>query len=171
MLEEKILSEDIKIFKYGDIYRIYGKTFDVIEELKELGEKWNSENQKFEMSKIDFSKLPNTIKNKVLQLEEKQRKLSLENIKSIIFTGQIRVYLNDDNWYRVYGRTKEIYKDLQNIGFELMDNNYAMRKEDFDRIFSNEVKEFVNDYETNKSDKKAETENQEFEEDTYEQEF
>ena len=36
MLEEKILSEDIKIFKYGDIYRIYGKTFDVREELKNL---------------------------------------------------------------------------------------------------------------------------------------
>ena len=106
MLEEKILSEDIKIFKYGDIYRIYGKTFDVRDELKQLGAKWNSENQKLEMLKSDFSKLPNTIKNKVLQLEEKQRKLSLENIKSIIFTGQIRVYLNDDNWDRVYGRTK-----------------------------------------------------------------
>ena len=106
-----------------------------------------------------------------MELEEKQRKLSLENIKSIIFTGQIRVFLNEDNYFRVYGRTKEIYKDLQNIGFELIDNNYAMRKEDFDRIFSNEVKEFVNDYEKNKSEEKAETENQESEEDSYEQEY
>ena len=41
MLEEKILSEDIKIFKYGNVYRIYGKTFDVREELKELADKHN----------------------------------------------------------------------------------------------------------------------------------
>lgn len=73
--------------------------------------------------------------------------------------------------YRVYGRTKEIYKDLQNIGFELLDNNYAMRKEDFDRIFSNEVKEFINDYETNKTNEKAEIENEESEEEIYEQEI
>lgn len=170
MLEEKILNEDIKIFKYGNIYRIYGKTFDVREELKQLGAKWNNDNKKLEMSEEDFSKLSDTIKNKVMELEKKQKNLSLENIKSIILTGQIRVYLNEDNMYRVYGRTKEIYKDLQNIGFELLDNNYAMRKEDFDRIFSNEVKEFINDYETNKTNEKAEIENEESEE-VYEQEI
>ena len=171
MLEEKILNEDIKIFRYGNIYRIYGKTFDVREELKQLGAKWNNDNKKLEMSEEDFSKLSDTIKNKVMELEKKQKNLSLENIKSIILTGQIRVYLNEDNMYRVYGRTKEIYKDLQNIGFELLDNNYAMRKEDFDRIFSNEVKEFINDYETNKTNEKAEIENEEFEEEIYEQEI
>ncbi len=171
MLEEKILNEDIKIFRYGNIYRIYGKTFDVREELKQLGAKWNNDNKKLEMSEEDFSKLSDTIKNKVMELEKKQKNLSLENIKSIILTGQIRVYLNEDNMYRVYGRTKEIYKDLQNIGFELLDNNYAMRKEDFDRIFSNEVKEFINDYETNKTNEKAEIENEESEEEIYEQEI
>lgn len=171
MLEEKIINEDIKIFRYGNIYRIYGKTFDVREELKQLGAKWNNDNKKLEMSEEDFSKLSDTIKNKVMELEKKQKKLSLENIKSIILTGQIRVYLNEDNMYRVYGRTKEIYKDLQNIGFELLDNNYAMRKEDFDRIFSNEVKEFINDYETNKTNEKAEIENEESEEEIYEQEI
>lgn len=171
MLEEKILNEDIKIFRYGNIYRIYGKTFDVREELKQLGAKWNNDNKKLEMSEEDFSKLSDTIKNKVMELEKKQKNLSLENIKSIILTGQIRVYLNEDNMYRVYGRTKEIYKDLQNVGFELLDNNYAMRKEDFDRIFSNEVKEFINDYETNKTNEKAEIENEESEEEIYEQEI
>lgn len=171
MLEEKILNEDIKIFRYGNIYRIYGKTFDVREELKQLGAKWNNDNKKLEMSEEDFSKLSDTIKNKFMELEKKQKNLSLENIKSIILTGQIRVYLNEDNMYRVYGRTKEIYKDLQNIGFELLDNNYAMRKEDFDRIFSNEVKEFINDYETNKTNEKAEIENEESEEEVYEQEI
>lgn len=29
MLEERILNGDIKLFKVGDIYRIYGKTFEV----------------------------------------------------------------------------------------------------------------------------------------------
>lgn len=171
MLEEKILNEDIKIFRYGNIYRIYGKTFDVREELKQLGAKWNNNNKKLEMSEEDFSKLSDTIKNKVMELEKKQKNLSLENIKSIILTGQIRVYLNEDNMYRVYGRTKEIYKDLQNIGFELLDNNYAMRKEDFDRVFSNEVQEFINDYETNKTNEKAEIDNEESEEEVYEQEI
>ena len=171
MLEEKILNEDIKIFRYGNIYRIYGKTFDVREELKQLGAKWNNNNKKLEMSEEDFSKLSDTIKNKVMELEKKQKNLSLENIKSIILTCQIRVYLNEDNMYRVYGRTKEIYKDLQNIGFELLDNNYAMRKEDFDRVFSNEVQEFINDYETNKTNEKAEIDNEESEEEVYEQEI
>lgn len=92
MLEEKILNEDIKIFRYGNIYRIYGKTFDVREELKQLGAKWNNDNKKLEMSEEDFSKLSDTIKNKVMELEKKQKNLSLENIKSIILTGQIRVY-------------------------------------------------------------------------------
>lgn len=42
MLEERILNEDIKLYKVGDVYRIYGKTFEVKEELKEVGAKWNN---------------------------------------------------------------------------------------------------------------------------------
>ena len=141
MLEEKILNEEIKIFKVGNLYRIYGKTFDVKDELSSIGAKWNNENKKLEISLDDFNNLSETIKNKVYELEKKQRQMSLETISHIIMSGQIKVYLNQDEEYQIYGRTKDIFKDLQNLGFSLNDKNYTMRKEDFERVFPNEVKE------------------------------
>lgn len=173
MLEEKIMNEEIKLFRVGNLYRIYGKTYDVKDELSSLGVKWNSENKKLEMSLEDFNKLSETIKNKVFELEEKQRQMSLETISHIIMSGQVKVYLNQDEKYQIYGKTKDIFKDLQNIGFSLNDKNYTMRKEDFERIFSNEVKEFVSEYSNKKSDKTQQEEQQEesiYEED-YEEEF
>lgn len=152
MLEDKILNGDIKIFKVGNLYRIYGKTFEVRDELNRIGAKWNSENKKLELSVECFEKLPDSIKNKTFELEEKQRKMSLETIAHIIMSGQIKVYLNQDNEYQIYGKTKEIYKDLQNIGFSLNDGNYAMGKDDFERTFPNNVKQFVSEYSNKKSD-------------------
>lgn len=169
MLEEKIMNEEIKLFRVGNLYRIYGKTYDVKDELSSLGAKWNSENKKLEMSLEDFDKLLETIKNKVFELEEKQRQMSLETISHIIMSGQVKVYLNQDEEYQIYGRTKDIFKDLQNIGFSLNDKNYTMRKEDFERIFPNEVKEFVSEYSNKKSDKTQQEEQQE--ENTYEEEY
>ena len=173
MLEEKIMNEEIKLFRVGNLYRIYGKTYDVKDELNSLGAKWNSENKKLEMSLEDFNKLSDTIKNKVFELEEKQRQMSLETISHIIMSGQVKVYLNQDEEYQIYGRTKDIFKDLQNIGFSLNDKNYTMRKEDFERIFPNEVKEFVSEYSNKKSDKTQQEEQQEesFYEEEYEEEF
>ncbi len=169
MLEEKIMNEEIKLFRVGNLYRIYGKTYDVKDELNSLGAKWNSENKKLEMSLEDFNKLSDTIKNKVFELEEKQRQMSLETISHIIMSGQVKVYLNQDEEYQIYGRTKDIFKDLQNIGFSLNDKNYTMRKEDFERIFPNEVKEFVSEYSNKKSDKTQQEEQQE--ESVYEEEY
>lgn len=169
MLEEKIMNEEIKLFRVGNLYRIYGKTYDVRDELNSLGAKWNSENKKLEMSLEDFNKLSETIKNKVFELEEKQRQMSLETISHIIMSGQVKVYLNQDEEYQIYGRTKDIFKDLQNIGFSLNDKNYTMRKEDFERIFPNEVKEFVSEYSNKKSDKTQQEEQQE--ESVYEEEY
>ena len=146
MLEKKILEEEIKLFKVGNLYRIYGKTFEVKDELAQAGAKWNSENKKLEMSLEDFQKLSDTIKNKVFEVEEKQRQMSLENIAHILMSGEIKVYLNQDEEYQIYGRTKDIYKDLQNLGFKLSDKNYAMGKEEFERLFPNEVKQFLNEY-------------------------
>ena len=170
MLEEKILNEEIKIFKVGNLYRIYGKTFDVKDELSSIGAKWNNENKKLEISLDDFNNLSETIKNKVYELEKKQRQMSLENISHIIMSGQIKVYLNQDEEYQIYGRTKDIFKDLQNLGFSLNDKNYTMRKEDFDRVFSNEVKEFISEYSNKKSDRTVQEEQQQ-EENIYEEEY
>lgn len=169
MLEEKILNEEIKLYKVGSLYRIYGKTFDVKDELEKAGAKWNPENKKLEMSLNNFNKLSDNIKRKVFELEEKQRQMSLENIAHIIMSGQIKVYLNQDEEYQIYGRTKDIYKDLQNLGFSLNENNYTLRKEDFERMFPNEVKEFINEYSNKKSNKTEQEEKQE--ESVYEEEY
>lgn len=168
MLEKKILDEKIKLFRVGNLYRIYGKTFDVREELEKVGAKWNSGNKKLEISLNDFEKLSENIKRKVFEVEEKQRQMSLENIAHIIMSGQIKVYLNQDEEYQIYGRTKEIYKDLQNLGFSLNENNYTLRKADFERMFPNEVKEFINEYSNKKSNKTQQEEQKE--ENVYEEE-
>ena len=168
MLEKKILDEEIKLFRVGNLYRIYGKTFDVREELEKVGAKWNSENKKLEISLNDFEKLSENIKRKVFEVEEKQRQMSLENIAHIIMSGQIKVYLNQDEEYQIYGRTKEIYKDLKSLGFSLNENNYTLRKADFERMFPNEVKEFINEYSNKKSNKTQQEEQKE--ESVYEEE-
>ena len=160
MLEEKILNEEIKLFRVGNLYRIYGKTFEVKDELSRIGAKWNSENKKLELSVEDFNNLSNRIKAKVFEIEDKQRQMSLETIAHIIMSGEIKVYLNQDEEYQIYGRTKNIYKDLQNLGFTLSEKNYTMGKEDFERIFPNEVKEFISEYSNKKSDKTVQLEEQ-----------
>lgn len=169
MLEEKILNEEIKLFRVGNLYRIYGKTFEVRDELNSIGAKWNSENKKLELSIEDFNNLSNRIKAKVFELEDKQRQMSLETIAHIIMSGEIKVYLNQDEEYQIYGRTKDIYKDLQNLGFTLSEKNYTMAKEDFERIFPNEVKEFISEYSNKKSDKTVQNEEQK--ESVYEEEY
>ena len=172
MLEKKILDEEIKLFRVGNLYRIYGKTFDVREELEKVGAKWNSENKKLEISLNDFEKLSENIKRKVFEVEEKQRQMSLENIAHIIMSGQIKVYLNQDEEYQIYGRTKNIYKDLQNLGFSLSENNYTLKKEDFERVFPNEVKEFINEYSSKKSNKiQQEEQEEENVDEEYEEEY
>ncbi len=169
MLEEKILNEEIKLYKVGNLYRIYGKTFEVKDELEKVGAKWNPENKKLEITINDFNKLSESIKRKVFELEEKQRQMSLENIAHIIMSGQIKVYLNQDEEYQIYGRTKDIYKDLQNLGFSLNENNYTLRKDDFERLFPNDVKQFISEYSSKKSDKTMQEEKQE--ENIYEEEY
>lgn len=168
MLKEKILNEEIKMYLVGDKFRIYGKTFDVKEELKQAGAKWNGKNQRLEMSEDDFQKLDIEIQNKVFELREKQRQMSIENISHILLAGEVKAYLNKDGEYQIYGKTKQIFKDLQNVGFELNDNNYAIKQEDFERMFPNEVKEFVNEYQ-NQNDYNKQTE-EVFEEQTEETE-
>ena len=123
MLEEKIINEEIKMFRVGNLYRIYGKTFDAKDELSSIGAKWNNENKKLELSLDNFNNLSETIKRKVFELEEKQRQMSLETISHIIMSGQVKVYLNQDGEYQIYVRTKDIYKDLQTLGFSLNDKN------------------------------------------------
>ena len=169
MLKEKILNEEIKMYLVDDKFRIYGKTFDVKEELKQVGANWNSKNQRLEMSQEDFQKLDEEIQNKVLEVMERQKQISIKNISQILLSGEIKAYLNQNGEYQIYGKTKEIFKDLHNAGFELNDNNYTIMQEDFERIFPNEVKEFVNEYQNNNDYNKQTEKN--FEEEQAEEYF
>lgn len=162
MLKEKMLKQEIKMYLVGNIFRIYGKTFDVKEELKQAGAKWNSKNQRLEMSKEDFEKLDLEIQNKVLGLIEEQKQISLENISNMLLTGKIKVYLNKAGEYKIYGKTKEIFRDLQNVGFELSDNNYTINEEEFKKLFPSNVKMFVNEYQNNKQTEETSEEIEEY---------
>lgn len=148
MFKEKILREEIKMYQIGNKYRIYGKTFEDREELKNLGAKWNSKSKHLEMSVDDFEKLDYEIKRKVFELRAKQLNASIETISHHLLIGDMKVYLNKDNEYQIYGKTKGIFKELQNVGFKLNNNNYAIKQDDFERLFPNEVKEFVNSYQS-----------------------
>lgn len=56
MLEEKILNEEIKVYKVGSVYIIYGKTFNVKDEVEKTGAKRNLENKKLEITLNNFNK-------------------------------------------------------------------------------------------------------------------
>ena len=48
-----------------------------------------------------------------------------------------------DDVYRVYGKTKEIYKDLINTGFHFVDGKYEIGIETFSAGFCDEAKEKI----------------------------
>ena len=56
-------------------------------------------------NEISLTDLGDGIKRKVFELEEKQREMSLENIAHIIMSGQIKVYLNQDEEYQIMRNT------------------------------------------------------------------
>lgn len=146
-LKKKILSEEIKMFFISENrLAIYGKTYEVRNELKEIGAIWNSERKRLEIDEEDFKKLDSSIIDKVFEVREKQRVESIEKISQLLLSGELKAFMNKDDNYMIYGKVKTITKDLNNVGFRFNDNNYAIKKDDFDRVFSNEVKEFVNDY-------------------------
>ena len=98
-----MLKEKIKMYLVDDKFRIYGKTFDVKEELKQVGANWNSKNQRLEMSQEDFQKLDEEIQNKVLEVMERQKQISIKNISQILLSGEIKAYLNQNGEYQIYG--------------------------------------------------------------------
>lgn len=154
-LKEKILSEEIKMyFVSEDRLAIYGKTYEVRNELKDIGATWNSDKKRLELDEERFKELDNDIIEKVFEVRDKQRETSIEHISQLLLSGELKAFLNKDENYQIYGSVKNITRELNNVGFRFNDKNYAITRDDFERVFSNEVKEVVNDY--NKSLEKDE---------------
>lgn len=136
---EKLRNKEIKLFTIGDGYRIYGKTFDIKDELKEIGAIWKADRKSFEISYENFSKLNPNIKEFVFKSILKDKVNSKKVISDAITNELIKIYLKDGN-YKVYGKTKEIYKDLLNTGFKFIDGNYQLSEELFNKEFGEEIR-------------------------------
>ncbi len=146
-LKQKILKEEIKMYFVNEnTLGIYGKTYEVREELKSAGAIWNSEKKRLEISEDNFRKMDNEIIEKVFELREKQRQSGIEHISQLLLSGELKAFLDKDENYQIYGSVKNITRELNNVGFRFADKNYAITRDDFDRVFSNEVKEVVNEY-------------------------
>ena len=146
-LKEKILKEEIKMYFVSENkLGIYGKTYEVRDELKNAGAIWNSEKKRLEIDEDKFKEMDNEIIEKVFELREKQRQSGIEHISQLLLSGELKAFLDKDDNYQLYGSVKNITRELNNVGFKFADKNYAIKRDDFDRIFSNEVKEVVNEY-------------------------
>lgn len=168
-LKEKILSEEIKMYFVSESrLAIYGKTYEVRNELKNIGAIWNSDKKRLELDEEDFKKLDNDIIEKVFEVRNKQREISIEHISHLLLSGELKAFLNRSDNYIIYGKVKTITRDLANVGFNFSNNNYAIKREDFERVFSNKVKEVVNEY--NKSIQNKNTEDIIYEEELEEEE-
>lgn len=168
-LKKRILSGQIKMyFVKENRLAIYGKTYEVRNELKEFGAEWNHQRKRLEMDEEEFKKLDTEIIDKVFEEREKQREANIENISQLLLSGELKAFLNKSDNYIIYGKVKTITKDLANVGFNFSNNNYAIKREDFERLFSNEVKEFVNEY--NKNNQSENTEKIIYEEELQEEE-
>lgn len=84
-LKKKILSEEIKMYFVSEnILAIYGKTYEVRNELKDIGATWNSNKKRLELDEERFKKLDNDIIEKVFEVRDKQRESSIENISQLL---------------------------------------------------------------------------------------
>lgn len=143
--KEKVLNKEVKLYPIGENgYRVYGKTFEIKDELKELGAVWNEERKVFEISKENFSKLPQNVREMIIKIILQSKVESVKVVSDLIISEKIKLYVKDGN-YRVYGKTKEIYKDLLNVGFKFIDGKYQLSVDSFNAVFKADVKEKVNE--------------------------
>lgn len=139
---ERFLNGEIKIYPINNTYRLYGKVSDIRDELKELGAVWNKERKNYEFSNEIFAKLDDDVREKIIQIILAEKVQSKKIIENKIISKEIKLYLKD-GMYSVYGRTKEIYKDLINTGFRFMNGKYKIGIDTFSCSFCEEAREVV----------------------------
>lgn len=85
-LKERILKEEIKMFFISENkLAIYGKTYEVRNELKNIGATWNAYKKRLELDEENFKKLDNEIIEKTFEIRNRQRehrRKFYENIKN-----------------------------------------------------------------------------------------
>ena len=92
------------------------------------------------------------VRMKVNQVIEQSKQNSRDSIEQSILNGELSVYLAND-LYKVYGVKVSQKKDLYNAGFifqetdsELHTKNFTMNKEDFEKTFSPQTIQYVNEF-------------------------
>ena len=97
-LKEKILKEEIKMYFVSENkLGIYGKTYEVRDELKNAGAIWNSEKKRLEIDEDKFKEMDNEIIEKVFELREKQRQSGIEHISQLLLSGELKAFLDKDD--------------------------------------------------------------------------
>ena len=149
-LKERVLKEEIKMFFISEKkLAIYGKTYEVRNELKNIGATWNRNRKRLEIDEDNFKKLDNEIIEKTFELRNKQREESIEKISHLIMSKEIVVVKDKNDNYIITSDVKETKQKLYYAGFKLVNESFTMNSEDFEKIFPNEVKEEVNQYNIN----------------------
>ena len=96
-LKERILKEEIKMFFISENkLAIYGKTYEVRNELKNIGATWNANRKRLELDEEDFKKLDNEIIEKTFELRNRQRDESIEKIGQLL-KAKVLVAVKDGN--------------------------------------------------------------------------
>lgn len=160
LVRTMILEEKIKLYPFKDVYRVYGETYENRAILKKVGIAFKENYNGVIITKDNLDKfLENdiTLEMKINQVIEESKQKSKDTITQNIIEGNISLYLVND-MYKVYGAKTEQKKDLYNAGFifqetdtELHTKNFTMSKEEFEKTFSPQVIEYVEEFNAKKN--------------------
>ena len=146
-LKDKILKGYIKMYFISENrLAIYGKTYELRNELKNIGAVWNPKRKRLELDEEDFKKLDNEIIEKTFELRDTQRKQSIEKISHLLMSKELIAKKDQNDNYVITSNVKEVKRELFYAGFRLVDENYTMNSEEFEKIFSKEVKDAIYKY-------------------------
>lgn len=146
-LKDKILKGYIKMYFISENrLAIYGKTYELRNELKNIGAVWNPKRKRLELDEEDFKKLDNEIIERTFELRDTQRKQSIEKISHLLISKELIAEKDQNDNYVITSNVKEVKRELFYAGFRLVDENYTMNSEEFEKIFSKEVKDAIYKY-------------------------
>ena len=146
-LKDKILKGYIKMYFISENrLAIYGKTYELRNELKNIGAVWNPKRKRLELDEEDFKKLDNEIIERTFELRDTQRKQSIEKISHLLISKELIAKKDQNDNYVITSNVKEVKRELFYAGFRLVDENYTMNSEEFEKIFSKEVKDAIYKY-------------------------
>lgn len=146
-LKDKILKGYIKMYFISENrLAIYGKTYELRNELKDIGAVWNPKRKRLELDEEDFKKLDNEIIEKTFELRNTQREQSIEKISHLLMSKELIAKKDQNDNYVITSNVKEVKRELFYAGFRLVDENYTMNSEEFEKIFSKEVKDAIYKY-------------------------